>query len=185
MLDSLVFSTSTDHFFSSAYLTVVVLDRPRHQNLVNTIRELGVRICLISDGDISAALMTAWPNSGIDVLLGAGGSKEAVVAACALKCLGGEMQCIPWIRHEDETAAILEAGFDPASSWTMETLAPGKEISAAVTGITGVGMLSGVVYHNWWAETHSLVMRAKSGTVREIRAKHHVALRPEDSSKVR
>jgi fructose-1,6-bisphosphatase II len=165
-------------------LTVVMLDRPRHQTLLERVREMGVRVALISDGDIGAAMMAAWPGSGVDVMIGSGGTTEAIVAACAIRCLGGELQCKPWVRHEDEAATIREAGLDPDAVWSMEQLVPGKEVSVACTGITGGGILPGVLYHNWWAETHSLVMRATSGTIREISTKHHVALRPDDAHKV-
>jgi fructose-1,6-bisphosphatase II len=166
-------------------LTVVMLDRPRHQALLERVREMGARVALISDGDIGTALMPSIPGSGIDVMLGAGGTREAVLAACALRCLGGELQCRPWVRHEEEAAAVRAAGFDPDMAMSMENLVPGSEVSVAVTGITGGGLLRGVLYHNWWAETHSLVMRARSGTIREIATKHHVALRPEGAPTVR
>ncbi|HXZ99175.1 MAG TPA: fructose-bisphosphatase class II family protein [Candidatus Binatia bacterium] len=165
-------------------LTVMVLDRPRHQWLVERVRTLGARLALISDGDIGAALMTAWPGSGVDVMIGSGGTAEAVLAACALRCLGGEMQCRPWARNEDETAALRAAGMDPDAALSLTDLVPGRDVAVAVTGVTGGGLLHGVQYHNWWAETHSLVMRAQSGTVREIRAKHHVALDPEQAERL-
>ena len=91
-------------------LTVMLLDRPRHQGLLERVRALGSRLVLISDGDIAAALMTAWPGSGIDVLIGSGGTAEAVLAACALRCLGGEMQCRPWVRNQEKSAALSAAG---------------------------------------------------------------------------
>ncbi len=165
-------------------LTVVVLDRPRHQALLERLRSLGVRVAIVSDGDVGLAMMAAWPGSGIDVMIGSGGTREGIVAACAMRCLGGELQCRPWVRHEDEAAAMRAAGFDPDASLSMEQLVPGREVSVAVTGISGGGLLRGVRYHNWWAETHSLVMRAQSGTVREIIAKHHVALQPDQAPKV-
>ncbi|MFN2452562.1 MAG: fructose-bisphosphatase class II family protein [Candidatus Dormibacteria bacterium] len=166
-------------------LTVVMLDRPRHQALLERVRELGARVALISDGDVGAAMMAAWPGSGIDVMLGSGGTSEAILAACAMRCLGGELQCWPWIRHEDEAEALREAGINPDEAISMQDLVPGDEVAIAVTGITGGGLLRGVQYHNWWAETHSLVMRARSGTVREISTKHHVALPPEPGHQVR
>jgi fructose-1,6-bisphosphatase II len=165
-------------------LTVVMLDRPRHQALLERVRTLGARVALISDGDVGAAMMAAWPGSGIDVMIGSGGTQEAIVAACAMRCLGGELHCRPWVRHEDEAVAVRAAGFDPEVSIAMEQLVPGREVSIAVTGISGGGILRGVQYHNWWAETHSLVMRAQSGTVREILTKHHVALPPEGARRV-
>jgi fructose-1,6-bisphosphatase II len=165
-------------------LTVVLLDRPRHQALLERLRALGARVAIVSDGDVGLAMMAAWEGSGIDVMIGSGGTREAIVAACAMRCLGGELQCRPWVRHEDEAAAMREAGYDPDASLSMEQLVPGREVSVAVTGISGGGLLRGVRYHNWWAETHSLVMRAQSGTVREIIAKHHVALQQDEGSKV-
>jgi fructose-1,6-bisphosphatase II len=166
-------------------LTVIMLDRPRHQALLERVRSLGIRVALISDGDVGAAMMAAWPGSGIDVMIGSGGTQEAIVAACAMRCLGGELHCRPWVRHEDEAAAVRAAGLDPEETITMEQLVPGRQVSIAVTGISGGGILRGVQYHNWWAETHSLVMRAHSGTVREISTKHHVALPPEGARRVR
>ncbi len=166
-------------------LTVIMLDRPRHQALLERVRSLGIRVALISDGDVGAAMMAAWPGSGIDVMVGSGGTQEAIVAACAMRCLGGELHCRPWVRHEDEAVAVRAAGLDPEETITMEQLVPGRQVSIAVTGISGGGILRGVQYHNWWAETHSLVMRAQSGTVREIRTKHHVALPPEGARRVR
>ena len=166
-------------------LTVAMLDRPRHQALLERVREMGSRVALISDGDVGAAMMAAVPGTGVDVMLGAGGTGEAVLAACALRCLGGELQCRPWVRHEDEAAAVRAAGFDPDVAMSMERLVPGTEVSVAVTGVSGGGLLRGVLYHGWWAETQSMVMRSSSGTIREISTKHHVALRPEDAPKLR
>lgn len=166
-------------------LTVAMLDRPRHQALLERVREMGARVALISDGDVGAAMMAAVPGSGVDVMLGAGGTGEAVLAACALRCLGGELQCRPWVRHEDEAAAIVAAGFDPDMAMGTDRLVPGSDVSVAVTGITGGGLLRGVLYHSWWAETHSMVMRARSGTLREIITKHHAALQPEEAPEIR
>ena len=90
-------------------LTVVLLDRPRHQALLERLRALGARVAIVSDGDVGLAMMAAWPGSGIDVMIGSGGTREAIVAACAMRCLGGELQCRPWVRHEDEAAAMREA----------------------------------------------------------------------------
>lgn len=165
-------------------LTVVMLDRPRHQTLLERLRGLGARVALASDGDVGMAMMTAWPGSGIDAMVGTGGTSEAIIAACAMRCLGGELQCRPWVRHEEEAVAMRSAGYDPDAALGMDTLVPGREISVAVTGVSGGGLLRGVLYHNWWAETHSIVMRAQSGTVREILTKHHVALPPDEAERV-
>lgn len=165
-------------------LSVVILDRPRHQDLIQRVRAVGARLALISDGDIGAALMAAWAGSGIDVMIGSGGTREATLAACALRCLGGEMQCQPWVRHEEEAAALRAAGVDPQAVLGIADMVPGKDVAVAVTGVTGGEVLRGVQYHNWWAETHSLVMRAQSGTVREIRTKHHAALDPGEARRL-
>jgi fructose-1,6-bisphosphatase II len=165
-------------------LTVMLLDRPRHQSLLERVRSLGSRVVLISDGDIAAALMTAWPGSGIDVLIGSGGTAEAVLSACALRCLGGEMQCRTWVRNQEEAAAVRAAGIDPEAKLGIADLVPGADVAVAVTAVTGGDLLRGVRYHNWWAETHSLVMRAQSGTVREIRTQHHVALDSRDAGRL-
>ena len=165
-------------------LTVMMLDRPRHQTLLERLRGLGARVALASDGDVGMAMMAAWPGSGIDATIGTGGTSEAMIAACAMRCLGGELQCRPWVRHEDEAVAVRAAGYDPEAALSMDTLVPGREISVAVTGVSGGGLLRGVLYHNWWAETHSIVMRAQSGTVREILTKHHVALPPDEAERV-
>lgn len=166
-------------------LTVAMLDRPRHQALLERIRDLGARVALLSDGDVGAAVMAAVEGTGVDVMLGAGGTREAVLAACALRCLGGELQCRPWVRHEDEAAAVRAAGFDPDEPLSMERLVPGADVAVAMTGVSGGGLLRGVLYHGWWAETHSMVMRARSGTIREISTKHHVTMRPEDARTIR
>ena len=165
-------------------LTVAMLDRPRHLALLERVRDMGARIALISDGDVGAAMMAAVSGTGIDVMLGAGGTREAVLAACALRCLGGELQCRAWVRHEDEAVAVRAAGFDPDVALSMEMLVPGNDIGVAVTGVSGGGLLRGVLYHGWWAETHSMVLRSASGTIREISTKHHVALRPEEAPKL-
>ena len=102
---------------------------------------------IVSDGDVGLAMMAAWPGSGIYVMIGSGGTREAIVAACAMRCLGGELQCRPWVRHEDEAAAMREAGYDPEALLNMEQLVPGREGAVAVTGISGGGLLRGVRCH--------------------------------------
>jgi fructose-1,6-bisphosphatase II len=153
-------------------LTVIILDRPRHADLIRQIRECGARIRLISDGDIAGALMTAIPETGIDVLLGIGGSPEAVVGACALKCVGGDMQCRLWPRNEEEKAAALEAGMDLDRVLNMGDLVQGENVFFSATGITDGELLEGVRYFGGGARTHTLVMRSKSGTMRFIEATH-------------
>jgi fructose-1,6-bisphosphatase II len=153
-------------------LTVIILDRPRHQELIQEVREVGARIRLISDGDIAGALMTAIPDTGIDVLIGIGGSPEAVVGACALKCVGGDMQCQLWPRDEGERQEAIEEGADLDRVLGIEDLVRGNNVFFAATGITDGELLDGVRYFGGGARTHSLVMRSKSGTVRFVEATH-------------
>ncbi|HKZ55458.1 MAG TPA: class II fructose-bisphosphatase [Anaerolineales bacterium] len=153
-------------------LTAVILDRPRHAALIETVRKAGARIRLISDGDVAGALMTAWPGAGIDVLLGVGGTPEGVLAACALKCMGGEIQGRLYPRNEEEAAKARELGYDLENVLTLDDLVAGEDVFFTVTGITDGGLLNGVKYFGGGARTHSLVMRSRSGTVREIIATH-------------
>jgi fructose-1,6-bisphosphatase II len=153
-------------------LTVVVLERPRHEELIAEIRNLGARIRLISDGDVAGALMTAWPGSGIDMMIGVGGTPEGVLAACALKSMQGEIQGKLYPRSEEEASLAIELGYDLDSVLTIEDMVNCEEVFFAVTGITDGELVDGVKYFGEGARTHSLVMRARSGTVREIRATH-------------
>lgn len=153
-------------------LEVIVLDRPRHADLIHQVRETGARIRLISDGDIAGALITAMPETGIDVLMGIGGSPEAVVGACALKCMGGDMQCKLWLRNDQERLRALEAGLDLDRVLTINDLVRGNNVFFAATGVTDGELLHGVRYFGGGARTHTLVMRSKSGTVRYIEATH-------------
>ncbi len=153
-------------------LTVIVLDRPRHEELIQQIRQVGARIRLISDGDIAGALMTAIADTGIDVLMGIGGSPEAVVGACALKCLGGDMQCQLWPRNDEEREEAVEAGMDLDQVLSINELVRGNNVFFAATGITDGELLDGVRYFGGGAKTHSVVMRSKSGTIRFVEATH-------------
>ncbi|NJD58689.1 MAG: fructose-bisphosphatase class II [Anaerolineales bacterium] len=153
-------------------LTVVILDRPRHDELIKEVRRLGCRIRLIMDGDVSGALMTAWPDSGIDVLLGIGGSPEGVLAACALRAMGGEIQGRLYARNEDETQRGHEMGYDFNKVLTMDDLVASEDVFFAATGITDGELLDGVKYHSQGARTSSLVVRGLSGTVRQINSIH-------------
>lgn len=153
-------------------LTVVILDRDRHRDLIAEVRRTGARIRLITDGDVAGALMTAWPDSGIDVLLGVGGTPEAVIAACALKSMGGEIQGKLWPRDEAERRKALEMGYQPDKVLTMEDLVAGDNVFFAATGITDGELLDGVQYTGGGARTHSLIMRSRSGTVREVISRH-------------
>jgi fructose-1,6-bisphosphatase II len=153
-------------------LTVVVLDRPRHEQLIEQVRKAGARIRLITDGDVAGALMTAWPDSGVDVLLGVGGTPEGVIAACALKCMGGEIQGKLYPRDAAERAKGVEMGYKLDAMLGTDDLVAGDNVFFAATGLTDGELLDGVKYYGTGARTHSLVMRSKSGTVREITARH-------------
>lgn len=155
-------------------IAVVVLDRPRHQELIRQIREAGARIRLISDGDVAAAIQAAMEEyTGIDVLMGIGGAPEAVLAAAALKCLGGEIQCKIWPRNEQEREKFKADGIDIERVYRTDDLVKGEDIAFAATGITTGEMLDGVQYFGWGARTSSIMMRSRSGTVRYIQARHH------------
>jgi fructose-1,6-bisphosphatase II len=155
-------------------LTVVILDRPRHEPLIKEIREAGARIKLITDGDVAGAVMAAMPNTGIDLLVGIGGAPEAVVAVCALKCIGGNMQCRLWPRNEREWEVVKEYNMDVKQVRGMDELVASDNVFFAATGITDGELLRGVHYFGDGATTQSLVMRSKSGTIRTIDATHRI-----------
>jgi fructose-1,6-bisphosphatase II len=155
-------------------LTVVVLDRPRHDDLIAEIRDAGARLKMIMDGDVAGGLMAAMTGTGIDALMGIGGSPEAVITACALKCVGGDMQCRLSPRNDEERAHASAEGIDVERVWGIDDLAGGEEAFFAATGITDGELLDGVHYGKWGASTHSLVMRARSGTVRYINSTHRL-----------
>ena len=155
-------------------LTAVVLDRPRHAELIEEIREAGARIRLISDGDIYGAIATCWPRAGADVLFGIGGTPEGVTAAAALKCMGGEIQGRLWPRNDDERREALEAGYDLEKVLTTDDLVQGDNCFFAATGVTDGELLQGVHFEGKVATTQSLVMRSKSGTVRLISSRHRL-----------
>lgn len=153
-------------------LTVMILDRPRHQQLIAEVREVGSRIRLIRDGDVAGAIAAARPGTGIDVLMGIGGSPEAVIAAAALKCVGGGMQCKLWPRNDEERRYAAEHGHDLERVYTIDDLVAGNNVFFAATGITDGELLDGVRYIPGGARTSSVVMRSKSGTIRTIIAEH-------------
>lgn len=159
-------------------LTAVILDRPRHKELIEEVRRAGARINLIGDGDVSAAIATATPNTGLDILFGIGGAPEGVIAAAALQCLGGEFQGILKPRNQDEIARALKMGIDDMNRvFTIDELATGNLMFVA-TGVTTGNFLDGVIFKPWGCLTHSLVMRSESGTIRHIRAEHHFDKKP-------
>jgi fructose-1,6-bisphosphatase II len=153
-------------------LTVIVLDRPRHVELIQQIRETGARIRLIPHGDVAAAILAMVPGSGVDMLMGIGGAPEAVISACAARCLNGEIQCRLWPRDEKEREGALAAGLDLNKVMTLEDLVNSDDVFLAATGITSGELLRGVQYTGRGATTHSMIMRSASGTVRYIEAAH-------------
>ena len=155
-------------------LTTIILDRDRHKDMIAEIRKAGARIRLIPDGDVAAALMTAWPESGVDVLIGVGGTPEGVIAACALRAMGGEIQGKLYARDEDELRRGREAGYDFDKILTMEDLVSSEDVFFAATGITDGELLNGVRYFGDSASTDSLVVRGLTGTVRQIEATHRI-----------
>jgi fructose-1,6-bisphosphatase II len=155
-------------------LTAVVLDRDRHDDLIAEIRASGARIRLIPDGDVAGAIATAWPESGADILFGIGGTPEGVIAAAALKAMGGDLQGRLWPRTEDERAALVDAGHDLDKVLTLDDLVAGDNCFFAATGITTGDLLRGVRVQAGGITTQSLVMRARSGTVRLIEAIHRL-----------
>ncbi len=153
-------------------MTVMVLDRPRHEKLIAEIRKAGARIRLITDGDVAGALMTAWPESGVDLLMGVGGTPEGVISACALKAMGGEILGKLYPRNDAEAQKARDMGYDLDQVLTLDDLVRSDNVFFAATGITDGELLDGVKYSGDGARTHSLVMRSKSGTVREIISRH-------------
>lgn len=154
-------------------LVVCILDRPRHAELIKAVRAAGARIMLISDGDVSGVIATSQPESGIDVYMGTGGAPEGVLAAAALRCIGGQIQGRLVFRNEEEKARARRMGItDLSRKYTTEEMARG-DVMFAATGVTNGTMLRGVRRFGGGAITHSLVMRSKSGTVRYIEAHHN------------
>jgi fructose-1,6-bisphosphatase II len=154
-------------------LTVVVLDRPRHADLIREVRACGARIQLIPDGDVAGAMMTCWPDAGVDVLLGVGGTPEGVLAACALRGMGGEIQGKFYPRSEEEINRGREMGYDLDRVLTMDDLVSSEDVFFAATGITDGALLDGIKYFSHGARTDSIVIRGNTGTVREIIARHN------------
>jgi fructose-1,6-bisphosphatase II len=155
-------------------VTVVILDRERHTDLIAEVRSAGARIRLIQDGDVIGAVSTAWPDSGADILFGIGGTPEGVIAAAAMKCMDGEIQGRLWPRNDEERQAAIDAGYDLDRVLTTDDLVSGDNCFFAVTGITDGEVLKGVHYDARGATTQSLVTRSKSGTVRQVNARHQL-----------
>jgi len=154
-------------------LTVMLLDRPRHQELIRQIREVGARIRLIEHGDVAAAIQAAMEDyTEVDVLMGIGGATEGVLAAAAVKCMGGAIQCKIWPRSDEERQKLKADGIDLDQVFRTDDLVKGEDVSFAATGITTGELLEGVQYFSWGARTSSVMMRNHSGTIRYIHARH-------------
>jgi fructose-1,6-bisphosphatase II len=157
---------------SARDVVVVVLDRDRNAALIEELRGLGARLHLIPHGDTAPAIAAARRGSGVDMVMGIGGGTEGVIAAAALKCLGGAMQARLWPRDELERTHLVELGIDPATVLFTDDLVAGQDVFVAATGVTSGSLLDGVLYNGEGAVTESVVMRSRSGTVRKISAEH-------------
>ena len=155
-----------------ADMTVVVLDRPRHADLIGEIRQAGAKIRLISDGDVAGAIAAAGDYSTVDMLMGVGGTPEGIITAVAMKCMGGEIQGKLWPKDDAERQKAIDAGHDLDRVLTNDILVQGENVFFCATGVTNGDMLRGVTYRPGGATTRSLVMRSKSGTIRRIEAVH-------------
>ncbi|MFI9807216.1 class II fructose-bisphosphatase [Streptomyces sp. NPDC052301] len=155
-------------------VTVVILDRPRHEGLIREVREAGARIKLISDGDVAGSVYALREGTGVDLLLGIGGTPEGIISACAVKCLGGTIQGKLWPKDEEERARAIDAGHDLDRVLTTDDLVSGENVFFVATGITDGELLRGVRYRSETALTESIVMRSKSGTVRKIDSEHRL-----------
>ncbi|TLF76031.1 class II fructose-bisphosphatase [Nocardia cyriacigeorgica] len=163
-------------------LTVCILDRPRHAELIQQVRDAGARIRLISDGDVAGAISAARPDSGTDILVGIGGTPEGIIAAAAMRCMGGELQGMLAPKDDDERQKAIDAGHDLDRVLSTEDLVSGDNVFFCATGVTDGDLLRGVRYYGGGASTQSIVMRSKSGTVRMIDAYHRLTKLREYSS---
>ena len=156
-------------------VTVCILDRPRHEQLVTEIRATGARIKFITDGDVAGAIMAARDGTGVDLLLGIGGTPEGIITACAMKCMGGVIQAQLEPRNDEERRRALDAGHDLSRVLTTDELVRSDNVFFVATGVTDGELMQGVRYRGHGATTHSLVMRSKSGTIRSIQSQHQLA----------
>ncbi|MFF3380170.1 class II fructose-bisphosphatase [Streptomyces sp. NPDC002680] len=156
-------------------VTVVILDRPRHEGIIKEIRETGARMKLISDGDVAGSILALREGTGVDLLLGIGGTPEGIISACAVKCLGGTIQGKLWPKDEDERQRAVDAGHDLDRVLLTDDLVSGENVFFVATGITDGELLRGVRYRSETATTESIVMRSKSGTVRQISSEHRLS----------
>jgi fructose-1,6-bisphosphatase II len=156
-------------------LAVVVLDRDRHESLIAELREVGAKVRLIMDGDVAPAIAAARDGTGVDMLMGVGGTPEGVISAAAIKCLGGAMQGRLWPRDDGERQALVDAGYDVERVLTHDDLVAGSDLFVAATGVTDGALLRGVRFEHGSALTESIVMRSRSGTIRRVEAEHRLA----------
>ncbi|MFG2551583.1 class II fructose-bisphosphatase [Streptomyces sp. NPDC048581] len=156
-------------------VTVVILDRPRHEGIIKEIRDAGARIKLISDGDVAGSIYALREGTGVDMLLGIGGTPEGIISACAVKCLGGTIQGKLWPKDDEERQRAIDAGHDLDRVLLTDDLVAGENVFFVATGITDGELLRGVRYRSETATTDSIVMRSKSGTVRKIDSEHRLS----------
>jgi fructose-1,6-bisphosphatase II len=159
---------------SPSDVTVVILDRPRHQGIIDEVRATGARIKFITDGDVAGAIMAAREGTGIDLLVGIGGTPEGIIAACAIKTLGGVIQGRLWPKDDDERVKAIDAGHDLSRVLVTDELVSGEDVFFVATGITDGELLRGVRYSGGVVRTESIVMRSRSGTTRVIRSEHRL-----------
>src|SRR5215208_4447858 len=157
---------------SASEISVVVLDRPRHEDLLRQLREVGAKVLLIPDGDVAPAIAAAQPGTGVDLLMGVGGTPEGVLSAAALKCVGGALYGRLWPRDDDERQQLVDARYDVERKLSVDDLVAGEDVFFAATGVTTGALLKGVRYTRDGAFTDSIVMRSRSGTVRRVEATH-------------
>ena len=157
---------------SPSEISVVVLDRDRHVDLIAELRDVGAKVLLITDGDVAPAIAASQPGTGVDLLMGVGGTPEGVLSAAALKCVGGSIQGKLWPRNDEERQALVNDGYDLDRVLTTDDLVGSQNVFFAATGVTTGALLSGVRYTREGARTDSIVMRSRSGTVRRIEATH-------------
>ena len=157
---------------SPSEISVVVLDRDRHAGLIGELREVGAKVLLITDGDVAPAIAASQPGTGVDLLMGIGGTPEGVLSAAALKCVGGSIQGKLWPRNDEERQSLIDDGYDLDRVLTTDDLVGSQNVFFAATGVTTGALLSGVRYTREGARTDSIVMRSRSGTVRRIEATH-------------
>jgi fructose-1,6-bisphosphatase II len=153
-------------------VSVVVLDRDRHVDLIAELRRIEAKVLLITDGDVAPAIAAARPGTGVDLLMGIGGTPEGVLSAAALKCVGGTLQGKLWPRNDEERRALVDAGYDLDRVLMVDDLVGGEDVFFAATGVTTGALLRGVRYERQGAVTDSIVMRSRSGTVRRVEARH-------------